>query len=215
MTARARAALLSLALAGCEPLAQIQQLKTFSRCEFRLASVADTALAGVAIHGRHGPNELSALDAFAVGRALKAKTLPLTFTLNVEARNPNGEPAAMNKLAWILLVDGRELTSGLLDRRVEVAPNGGVAPVPLAIAVDLKQVLAGESLQNLANLAFNVAGLGERPTRITLKAKPSILVAGQLLDYPGYLDVSVEFGGTPPAGADGGVAGRLDALLRP
>ncbi|MEK7767399.1 MAG: hypothetical protein AAB368_14310, partial [bacterium] len=184
------AAGLALAATGCGVVEQIQQLKAFSRCEFRLASVQDTALAGFAIQGKTSLKDFSPLDAFKVQAALRRKELPLAFTLNVEAKNPNDQPAAMNKLAWILLVDGTELTSGLLDRRVEVGANGGVSTVPLTVAVDLRQVLSGKALDSMLTLAFNVAGLGAHPTRITLQAKPTVLVAGQPVEYPGYLSVS-------------------------
>lgn len=135
------------------------------------------------------------MDALRLTAALKGGTLPLEFTVNLEAKNPNPETAAMNRLAWILIVDGIEMTRGQLDDRVEIAGNGGVAPLPLRIGLDLRQALSGKSGDALLNLALNIAGEGTQPTHVTVKAKPSILVGGQTMELPDYITVSTEFGG--------------------
>ncbi len=185
----------SLLASGCELLDQVRQLQMFTKCEFRLVSVEDTRLAGFGLTGRTSIQDFGVLGAVKFKRAVSAGTLPLEFTLNIEVKNPNAETAAMNRLAWILLVDGIEMTRGQVEERVEIGPNG-VSPMALAIAFDLREVLAEETLDAMLNLAFNVAGEGSRPTRITLKAKPSILISGQPMDFPDYITVTTEFGGT-------------------
>jgi hypothetical protein len=187
-----------LGIAGCaglSPLDQLRQLKAFAKCEFRLASVEQARLSGMLIQGKSALTELSPLDALKLRGALVGGTLPLSFTLNVEAKNPNDEVAAMNRFAWTLFVDGRELVSGVLDRRVEIAPNGTVGTVPLAIDVDLRQALSGQTVDTMLNLAFNVAGAGTRPTRLTLKATPTIIIAGIPMEFPDAITVNTEFGG--------------------
>jgi len=186
-----------LALAGCSLLGQLQQMATFAKCQFRLESITNTKLAGVAIQDKHSIKDLSAIDAIRLAAALRSGVIALSFTLNVEGRNPNAQTAAMSGMAWIFLIDDREVSRGNLDRPVEIAPNGGTAQVPFDLALDLKQVLSGESLESIKNLAFNVAGQGAHSTRITLKLKPSIMVMGSPLAYPDYFTVSTEFGGPP------------------
>jgi len=187
----------SLAAAGCagfSPLDQLRQMRAFAKCEFRLASVEQTRLAGMLIQGKSALRELAPLDALKLRGALVTGTLPLSFTLNVEAKNPNDEVAAMNRFAWTLFVDGRELVSGVLDRRVEIAPNGAVGTVPLEISVDLRKALSGQRVDAMLNLAFNIAGMGTRPTSLTLKATPTIIIAGQEMEFPDAITVNTEFG---------------------
>lgn len=179
---------------GCAFLDQFLQMNAFARCQFRLVSVENPALAGIRIDGKRSIKDFGVVDALKFASATSGNSLPLTFTLNIEARNPNTQTAAMNSMAWILLIDGNEMTRGEVSQRVEIAPNGS-APLPLQIALDLRQVLSGQSLEAMINLAFNVAGEGTHPTRITLKAKPSIMVAGQSVDFPDYITVNTEFGG--------------------
>jgi hypothetical protein len=181
--------------AGCGILSQVQEMRNFAKCKFRMYGVEQVRLAGVRIEGKSSIKQLNVLDGIRLAGALKSGRLPLQFTLNIEVKNPNAETAGMNRMAWILLIDGREMIRGDLDRHIEIAPNGGVAPLPLEIELDLRQALSGESKDSMLNLAFNVAGEGTRPTHVTLRVKPSILIAGQSVDFPDYITISTEFGG--------------------
>jgi len=188
-----------IALTGCGILGQVQELVTLPRCQFRLESIGNTTLAGVSIQNKPSLKQVNAFDSLRLAAALHSGVIALSFTLNVEARNPNPQTAAMSGMAWIFLVDGREVTRGNLDRPVEIAGNGGVARVPFDIALDLRQVLSGESLESIKNLAFNIAGEGAHSTRLTLKLKPSIMVLGQPMAFPDYVTLGTDFGGGHPA----------------
>ncbi len=182
-----------LPFSGCATLQQLGQMANLSQCRFRLASVEQTSLAGIALQDGSGPSDLGPLDLIKLQSAFSSGTLPLQCTLNLEARNPNGSPAGMSRMEWVLFMDGSRLTSGVLEKPVEIAPNGETGTFPLAVSLDLLQVLSGKTLDSMVNLASNIAGEGTRPTRITLQVKPSITVAGQTLDYPGFVTVRHDF----------------------
>jgi hypothetical protein len=48
--------------------------------------------------------------------------------------------------------------------------------------------------EDAVNMGLGLSGSGNKPTRITLKVKPSILVGQTVLRYPGYIKVNQEFG---------------------
>jgi len=121
------------------------------------------------------------------------KDEPLNFTLNVEVKNPNPGTAGLTKLDWILFIDDIQMVSGVNEQRVQIPGNGGTGTIPLTIGVNLKEVLKGKSGDAIANFGLNLAGAGNKPTRITLKAKPTIMVGSQYIAYPGYLTVQNEF----------------------
>ena len=180
-------------LSGCEILEQAQQMANLTKCEFRLNSVDQLRLAGVNIQQVRQLSDLNFMDAAKITAAAAGGTLPLNFTLNVEVKNPNPAAAGLNRLDWILLIDDIEMTTGVNNQRVQVAANGGTAIIPLTIGIDLRQALQGKSADAIANFGLNLAGAGNRPTRITLKAKPTIMVGSQTISYPGYLTVQNEF----------------------
>ena len=42
-------------------------------------------------------------------------------------------------------------------------------------------------------LALDVAGDGTQPTKITLQVKPSMIISGRELQYPGYVTINHDF----------------------
>lgn len=185
---------LSLMLGGCEILDQVSQTANLARCQFRLQTVEQLRLAGVNIQHINQLSDLNLMDAARITSAIASGgSLPLTFTLNVEAKNPNTAIAGMNRLDWTLLIDDIEMVSGVNEERLQIPANGGTAVLPLSIAVNLKEALQGKSGEAIANFGLNLAGAGNRPTRITLKAKPTVVVRGQSIAYPGYITINNDF----------------------
>ena len=185
---------ISLIFSGCEILDQVAQTASLARCEFRLKTVDQLRLAGVNIQQVNQLSDLSLMDAARITTALATGgSLPLTFTLNLEAKNPNTALAGLNRLDWTLLIDDIEMVSGVNEDRLEISPNGGTSVLPLSIAVNLKEALKGKSGDAIANFGLNLAGAGNRPTRITLRAKPTIVVRGQSIAYPGFITINNEF----------------------
>ncbi len=183
-----------LTVSACDVLNQVQQMANLTKCEFRLNSVDQLRLAGVNIQQVSQLSDLNFLDAAKITTAaLSGASLPLNFTLNVEAKNPNPAVAGLNRLEWTLLIDDIEMVSGVNEDRVQIPANGGTSILPLTIGVDLKQVLKGKSGDAIANFGLNLAGAGNKPTRITLRAKPYISVGSQTISYPGYLTIQNEF----------------------
>jgi hypothetical protein len=99
----------------------------------------------------------------------------------------------MNKLDWILIIDDIEMTRGLLNQRLEI-PSNQVISFPVSMILDLMDSLNGKSGDALINFALNLSGNGSRPSRIKLKAKPTIYVGSTPVDYPGYITIRQEFG---------------------
>ena len=126
-------------------------------------------------------------------KAVSSNSFPLSFQLNLEGKNPNSEPAGLNKLEWILFIDDIQMTSGSLNQAFTIPLGNGIAQIPINLNFDLKKVLAGKSLDAMVNFGFNLAGAGNKPTRIMIKLKPTIMIGTFALTYPGYIKVKTEF----------------------
>ena len=176
-----------------------------TRCEFKLNTGEDVHLAGVYIQNYDQFSDLTFSDAMKLTNAFLNKNLPLDFTLNIATKNPNQQRAALNKLQWILFIDDIEMTRGTTNKRIEIPPNGGVSILPLNLNIELFNALSGDSKDAILNFGFNLAGQGNKPTRITVKAKPSVYVSGREIDYPGYITIENEF--TSGGGSGGGKSG--------
>ncbi len=185
-----------VSMTGCDVL---QQMATFSKCEFKMNSMTDTRLAGVNVQSKSSFKSLSFIDIANLTKTLSSGTLPLTFNLNLEVKNPNATLAAMQQMAWKVFIDDVEMTAGVLDKKISIEPNASQV-IPLAITIDLKKVLKGKSKDALLNFGFNLVGAGNYPTRVKLDVKPTVLIGSFPVSYPGYFTLQKEFsaGDTKP-----------------
>jgi hypothetical protein len=85
--------------AGCSALKQIQDsLTNLKRLQFKLDSVTPGNFAGVNLAVIDSPSRLSIADGLKLANAFRQKSLPLSMTLNVAAKNPNdGTGGALNE----------------------------------------------------------------------------------------------------------------------
>jgi hypothetical protein len=180
-----------LLMASC---AQVKQLTNLLNCDFRVSTVENIDMAGIDVDRIKSFTDLNFGDGVKLLAAVAQGTLPLGMTVNIEAKNPNTQMAALNKLDWILLIDDIEMANGSTTKRVEVPPNNGTGIFPIQVTTDLAKVLSGQSAKSIVNFGLNLAGYGSRPTRIAVKAKPTILIGSTAIMYPGYITIKSEYG---------------------
>jgi len=173
----------------------IRELKSLSKCQFRIQSIRNTRLAGINIQNLRSYTDLSFTQGAKVTAAYLSGNLPLQFTMDVQVKNPNAELAALNRLDWIAMFDQTELLEGTVSKRVAVEPNGGVATIPLSISCNVRKVLDRLKKDKALNSGFELADEQNRPRRIALRLKPSITVGkkGKSIPYPGYITVKKDF----------------------
>jgi len=178
-----------LTITSCDVVKQVKEASNFVSCSFMINDIQDVRLAGVSVQNKRGAADLNIGDAAQLAFALTGKTFPLTFNLNIQATNSNGSVAALNRLDWILIIDDIEMVSGTNEEAINI-PAKGTTVFPLSMNIDLKKVLNGKSGQSLLNFGLNLAGANGEPTRIKLKAKPSIMIGNRLVAYPGYITIT-------------------------
>lgn len=179
-----------LLLNGCSALSE---LSAFTKCEFRLHSLAEPMLCGVEVSQKRSWSDFSFMEGQLIARYLLSSTLPFDLQVNVEVRNPGNTPAALNNLQWIAYVDDVRVAKGTVNERVEIPPSGGRALVPVMVHADLIDFLEGDSPQAMLNFALSLVNVRNRTSQVSLKIKPSILIGSQTLKYPGYFTVTKEF----------------------
>ncbi len=158
-----------------------------------MTTLEDPEIAGVDISNIHSFTDLNFVDMGIISSSFLRGDLPLSFTLNVEVRNPNPAMAALNGLEYLAFIDDVEVARGQLDRRIEIPANGGITTIPLRLSTDLIDILKKDSRQALVNFGLNLADAGNRPTRVSIKVKPTILVGAMEINYPGYFTVKHDF----------------------
>lgn len=133
------------------------------------------------------------MDGQAILGNLLRETLPFKITANVEVKNPGATTAAVNSIQWIAFIDDVQVAQGTITDRVEIASGGGTSIIPIVVQADLFDYLKGDNPRTMLNFALNLADAGNQPTRLSMKIKPSVLMGGQSVIYPGYFTISKEF----------------------
>ena len=179
-------AALTAGLAGCATLRQITALR---QVDFSIAGVQDGRLAGVELRRIASYGDLSAVEIGRIALAVTRRDVPLEFRVMIWADNPadNGTAATMVRLAWTLLLDDRETINGVLDTTVTMPP-GQTAYIPVPMRLNLRQFFDGPA-QSLVDLAASVAGLSSHPTRVTIRAVPTINTPIGPITYPNPITI--------------------------
>jgi hypothetical protein len=181
----ALAALLA-ALAGCATLRQVTALR---RVDFSISGVQDGRLAGVELRRIASYRDLSVLEVGRIALAVSRRDVPLEFRVVVRADNPvdNRTAATLVRLAWTLLLDDKETIHGVLDTAVTMPP-GQTAYIPVPMQLNLREFFDGPA-RSLVDLAASVAGVSSRPTRIAIRAVPTVDTPLGPITYPGTITI--------------------------
>ena len=184
--------ILAILLTNCR---QIRELSAFSKCEFRLASVNNTTLAGVNVQNVRSLSDLSLMQAGRITSAYASGSMPLNLVVNLDVRNPNPTTAALNQVEWILQIEGKDVVDGILNERVAISPDGGITTLPIRISADLRKIMDRNSAEENLNMGLGLAGANNQPSpKLTLRIKPSIMIGSASIRYPGYINVNTNFG---------------------
>jgi hypothetical protein len=185
---------ISLLSFSCQALQEITQtMSNLAQLKFKLNGVREFQLAGISLSGR---SSLRISDSPALLSAVTQKRLPASFTLEIAAINPNDGSAGTTKtsatvagLAWTLLIDNTPTISGDLDAPVTIPGSGQQVLIPLRMNLDLIQFFQSEGIDHLVNLALALGGSKGSPSRLTLRARPTIQTSFGTFRYPNEIDV--------------------------
>jgi hypothetical protein len=175
---------LPLALGSCTALQEIANLRNV---DFAIENVANTNLAGVDVQDVRSYDDLSGGEVARLVAALASGEMPLSFTLNVGARNPeaNSVNARLVQLDWTLLLDDTETISGIFNDE-RVIPPGAEVLLPISMELDLVRFF-GRNAQDLVELAAAVAGQGTK--EIALRARPTVTTPLGPITYPSTITI--------------------------
>ena len=194
----ALAVLLLTAITSCSVY---QTFVNLSRIQFKLGTVGDFTLNGVNLFNKSRLSDFSAAEILRISQAVASNSLPVSFVLNVQAKNPNdgtgGYPntnATLDDFPWRLLVNDNETISGGLGNPVSVPGTGEIVNIPLRINLDLVKFFRNKSYQDLIDLALAIGGSKGSSSNLTRYAQPTVSTSLGPIKYPNELRiVNVDF----------------------
>ncbi|HET6400706.1 MAG TPA: hypothetical protein VFH95_04825 [Candidatus Kapabacteria bacterium] len=186
------AGVLTSSLNSC---ATLNALAGLSRIQFKLNNLQSVRLAGIDITNKHSISDFGVMDGVSLAAAFASGRFPLTFTLNVDAKNPNSPSGSslvnalqITNFPWRLLLNGQQTITGNIGAPIGVPAGGATTVIPLQASIDLKQFFANQGYDQLLQLALALSGQGG-VSHVQLMAQPTMSAAGFSLPYPSELTI--------------------------
>jgi len=173
-----------------------ETMVNLSRLKFKLGNVNNLTLSGINISNKKSLSDFNAVELLKLTSVITSGKLPASFTLNVEAKNPNdgsgGYPktdATLKSFPWKLEIDNVETINGNIGSPVSVPGTGDVTNIPLTMNLDLIEFFGNKGLDNLVNLALALGGQQGSSSKLTLYATPTVSSPLGDIKYPGELKI--------------------------
>jgi hypothetical protein len=188
---------IALIIPGCAAYKNISSaLTNLGKLQFKLNNVSNMRVSGIDISRATSKSSLGIADAARLAQAFAQGQLPVDFTLNVLALNPNtgtggtqATPLYLRKMDWTLLIDNRTTINGSVNQRLEIPGNGQSTTIPLTISLDLFKFFKDKGFEDVANLAFALGGASGSASRLKLSARVSIETPLGVYDYPNEITI--------------------------
>jgi hypothetical protein len=188
------ALLVVLSFSGCAGLQNA--ITNAQRLQFKLGGISGFTLAGVGLSNYTSLTNINPLDLLTLTNSFTKGQLPVNFSLDLIAKNPNDgtggtteSSAIIKQIDWRLLVDDQETINGVVGNSITIPGVGQTATIPIQMSFDLMQFFKNGQLNNLVNLAMALGGKNSSASRLTLKIKPTVSTFLGPISYPGEINV--------------------------
>jgi len=179
-------------ISGCS---MFNAIKNISQLKFKLGTVGNFQLNGISISNKSRLQDFNSGDLLKLTTAFASKKMPVTFTLNVEAYNPNASTTTSTasdivlvSFPWRLLIDDVETITGSIGSPVTV-PVSKTIIIPIQAELDLFKFFGDKGYDKIINLALMLGGSNGSATNIKLVATPTINSVLGRMTYPGELTI--------------------------
>jgi hypothetical protein len=178
-----------------------QTMVNLGRLQFKLGSVNNFNVNGIQISNKSRLADFSAQEILTISSSVARGNLPVSFVLNVDARNPNdgsggykATNATITSFPWRLLIDDKETISGNIAAPFTVPGTGEAVNLPLQISFDFLSYFKENNYESILNLLLNIGGRGGSASRLTVFSQPSVTTGLGDIRYPKEIQiVNVEY----------------------
>lgn len=167
-----------IVISGCSGITDT--ITNAQRLQWKLGNVSGMKVSGVDVSNVSSFSSINPLDLVKLTSAVGSGQLPVSFTLNLLAKNPEGEGGSKNSsdliksVDWRLLIDNKETINGVVSGPITVPGVGQTSTIPVGISLDIMQFFQNEGLQSLAGMLLGIGGKSGSPARLSLKIRPTI-----------------------------------------
>ena len=174
----------------------IQTVQNIARLKYKIQSATDYRLANVTISDKQSLKDFSPIELLRLTAGLAKGSLPLTFKLNIEAKNPNdgsgGSPRTDINIAsfpWRLYINDKETVKGNITEPVFVPGKGEAVIIPIQIEFDVAKSFKDKSLEDILSLLLQIGGVRGSTSNLKLIAQPVLGTPFGNIRYPDEITI--------------------------
>lgn len=171
-------------------------LMNLSKLKFKLGSVDNFKVGNVLITQKSKLSDFNATDILKLTSQVISGNFPVTFTVNILAKNPNtsnDNPSTskitLESFPWSLYINDKKTISGNISKPIDVPAVESSTLIPIEMSLDMLEFFKGEGLNNLINLALSLGGAKGSATNLKIIAEPILGTALGQLKYPEPLTI--------------------------
>lgn len=180
-------------LSGCSVF---KTLENVSRLKYKIHSAVDYKVLGIRIDNKKSIKDFNSIEMLRLSSGILKGSLPLTFSLNIEAKNPNdgtgGYPTTdltLESFPYKLFINDKEIITGDIESPVYVPGKGESTLIALNIEFDIAKSFKEKSLDDILSLLLNLGGVGGSTSNLKLLVRPAIGTPIGKINYPNEVTV--------------------------
>lgn len=173
-----------------------QTISNISRLKYKIYSATDYKVVGITIADKKSLKDFNSIELLKITAGLVKGNLPLTFLLNVEAKNPNDGNGGFARtdlniasFPWRLYLNEKEIMQGNIDKPVFVPGKGEAIIIPIKIEFDIAKSFKEKSMDDILLLLLQVGGAHGSTSNIKLITKPVLGTPLGKLEYPDEITI--------------------------
>jgi hypothetical protein len=173
-----------------------QTLANLARLKFKLGNVNGLNVNGVQLSNKSRLADFSAQEILTISAAVAKGNLPVSFILNVDAKNPNDGTggyaktnATIKSFPWRLLVDDKETVTGNIAAPFTVPGTGETVNIPLQIGFDVMNFFKDRNYESILNLLLAIGGRQGSSSILTIFSSPTVTTSAGNIKYPGEIKI--------------------------
>ena len=184
--------LLSIA-SGCSVY---QTISNVSRLKYKINSATDYKVIGISIADKKSLKDFNSLELLKLTAGLMKGNLPLTFMLNIEAKNPNDGNGGfartdlnISSFPWRLYLNEKEIVQGNIAEPVFVPGKGESVIIPIKIEFDIAKSFKEKSMDDILLLLLQIGGAHGSTSNLKMLAKPVLGTPLGKIEYPNEITI--------------------------
>jgi hypothetical protein len=184
----------AIIIAGCAVLNTFQNI---ARLKYRIQSTENYRVNGVQVDNKRSIKDFSPVEMLKLTSGIVRGSLPATFTINVEAVNPNdgkgGNPRTDLRIVnfpWRLFLNDKEIVDGNISSPVYVPGKGESVIIPIQVQTDIIKLVKEKSIEDIIALLQKLGGIHGTTSNIKLLVKPSLGTPIGNIEYPDEITIA-------------------------